>query len=102
MNRQWLIVFVIGIFMAMPASISWAGPAGIVSVDEVNLRNAPNADSVVIGVLHKKDVVEILTNRNPCLLNDYFRVRVSRTADESLVNEEGWIFAKYLYIPQPD
>ena len=68
----------------------------------MNLRTEPGPDSAVIGMLYKKDVVEILIDRKPYILNNFVRVRVSRAADESLVNMDGWVFKKYLYMPQAD
>lgn len=38
----------------------------------------------------------------PYIMNNFVRVRVSRAADASLVNMEGWVFKKYLYVPQAD
>ena len=79
-----------------------AAAAGIVSVDQVNLRTAPNLESAVIGVLVKKDVVQYLYNRNPCQVNGYVRVLVVRAADKGLEGMEGWVVEKYLYCPQSD
>ncbi len=101
-KSTWLVILLLGLFLVIPTATIWAGPAGIVSVDQVNLRTEPDQDSAVIGVLYKKDVVEILIDRKPYIMNNFVRVRVSRAADESLVNMEGWVFKKYLYVPQAD
>ena len=97
-----VVAILLGFLTMVPAVTTWAGPAGIVSVDQVNLRTEPDQDSAVIGVLYKKDVVEILMDRKPYIMNNFVRVRVSRAADASLVNMEGWVFKKYLYVPQAD
>ena len=100
--KLYLLVVLVGFLTTIPVATTWAGPAGIVSVDQVNLRTEPDQDSAVIGVLYKKDVVEILMDRKPYIMNNFVRVRVSRAADASLVNMEGWVFKKYLYVPQAD
>ena len=86
---------------AQPATVQ-AAAAGIVSVDQVNLRTAPNLESAVIGILVRKDVVQYLYNRNPCQLNGYVRVLVVRAVDKNLEGMEGWVCEKYLYCPQSD
>lgn len=101
-KSTWLMLLLLGLLLVLPAATTWAGPAGIVSVDQVNLRTEPDQDSAAIGVLYKKDVVEILMDRKPYIMNNFVRVRVSRAADASLVNMEGWVFKKYLYVPQAD
>ena len=62
--RVMLLLIVTSIIFA---SVCYAGPAGIVTADQVNLRSAPSADnneSSILGVLYKKDIVQILIERD--------------------------------------
>lgn len=96
-----LLILCLAVIGGQPRTVH-AAAAGIVSVDQVNLRTAPNLESAVIGVLVKKDVVQYLYNRNPCQVNGYVRVLVVRAVDKSLEGMEGWVVEKYLYCPQAD
>ena len=100
--KVWLVAILVGFLTMVPMATTWAGPAGIVSVDQVNLRTAPNQDSAVIGVLYKKDVVQFMFQRKPCFVNGFSRVMVMKAADKELEGMEGWVYDKYLYCPQPD
>lgn len=89
---------------ALFAGTCYAGPAGVVAAEQVNLRSAPSLeDSAVIGVLYKKDVVQILiSSRAPWDVNGFVRVKASRTQDRELAGAEGWVAKQYLYVPNPD
>lgn len=50
-KSTWLMLLLLGLLLVLPAATTWAGPAGIVSVDQVNLRTEPDQDSAAIGVL---------------------------------------------------
>ena len=100
--KLWIVAILVGFLAMVPMTTTFAGPAGIVSVDQVNLRTAPNQDSAVIGVLYKKDVVQFMFQRKPCFVNGFSRVMVMKAADKELEGMEGWVYDKYLYCPQPD
>ena len=87
------------------ASVCYAGPAGIVTADQVNLRSSPSADnneSSILGTLYKKDIVQILIEREPWSVKGFVRVKVSKVMDSGLIGAEGWVFEKYLYVPNAD
>ena len=100
------VMFLFIVTSILFASICYAGPAGIVASDEVNLRSAPSADnnkSSVMGVLYKKDIVQILVRLDPpWSINGFVRVSVSKAKDSSLIGVEGWVADKFLYVPNPD
>lgn len=100
--RVMLLLIVTSIIFA---SVCYAGPAGIVTADQVNLRSAPSADnneSSILGVLYKKDIVQILIERDPWSIKGFVRVKVSKVMDSSLIGAEGWVAEKYLYVPNAD
>lgn len=88
------------------AGVCYAGPAGIVTADQVNLRSAPSSDnneSSILGVLYKKDIVQILIDVDiPWSVKGFVRVKVGKAIDENLRGTDGWVAEKYLYIPRPD
>ena len=47
--KLWIVAILVGFLAMVPMTTTFAGPAGIVSVDQVNLRTGPNQDSGVIG-----------------------------------------------------
>ena len=100
-NKVLLLLVATSILLG---SICYAGPAGIVSADQVNLRSSPSIDnSSVRGVLYKDDVVQVLiSSRTPWDINGFVRVKVSKARDTSLRGVEGWVASNYLYVPNPD
>ena len=105
-KKRIIRIFVLCIFtVCILAGTVFAGPAGILVADEVNFRSTPftsESESYVKGLLYKDDVVEILTHLEPFYYNGFYRVRVARCNDSSLINSQGWVAGKYLYVPHPE